>query len=304
MFVATGVAGADIISSVEILTEDENGNYTSKQIDIGGCSAVPDLPIATTLATGALFNGLPHLCIGHKEGDPSSKCFGFKTDASWENDFSLMKPLEYGGSSVAFGDWKGVETPWWIVGLIGTEVWGGEPPEEISNGEINLPTEINRPCMTKISDHEAFVTAIPSTESATSNFAWIFNIQFNNWTRIQNTMEKRTHPSCGFLNITSGRFVVLAAGYGSSTTEILNLDTLMWTMGPSTGVDLYGGSMVSVKEDSELILIGGYSTTSLSQILRMNSSMNSWETVGHLNTARYDAVAIAVPLANLPPLCG
>ena len=202
MFVVTGV-DSKINSSVEILTEDEFGQYTP-------CSAVSDFPVATSSATGAVFNALPHVCVGHKEGDPSKECIKFTTDGSWENDFNLTKPLKQWGSSVIFGDWGGAETAWWIVGGDPdgkeTEVWGGNPPTEISNGVIKLPKIINQPCMMNISEHEAFVTAIPKFEGTETNLAWIFNIQSNTWTSLPNTLERRTGPACGFLKTTARMF--------------------------------------------------------------------------------------------------
>ena len=99
-------------------------------------------------------------------------------------------------------------------------------------------------------------------------------------------------PACG----------LLAGGYRISTTEILNLESKTWTIGPDIGTDLYGGSMVSVSDGEELLLIGGYSNKALTQILRLNSSMVSWEPAGSLKDARFNAVATAVPQSNLPIL--
>eukprot|EP00092_Neocalanus_flemingeri_P056484 GFUD01066981.1.p1 GENE.GFUD01066981.1~~GFUD01066981.1.p1 ORF type:complete len:895 (+),score=149.92 GFUD01066981.1:13-2697(+) len=305
LFVSSGYDSATL-SSVEILQEGIDGNYKSKQVNIkGGCFAPPDLPLATSSATGSLFNGSPHVCVGYKDGEPSSKCFGFKSDGSWRNAFNLTKPLTDGGSSVTFGAWDGVDTPWWIVGGepsgVGTEVWGGDPPAEIFN--ITLPAIIHTPCMAKINEYEAFVTAIPKPDSDSSQFAWIFNIQTNNWTRLPDTLNQRVGSACGVIKNITGKYVVLAGGWESSTTEIFNLETKNWTMGPSLGVDTFGGSMVSVSDGQELLLVGGYSTAPLSDIRKLGPSMSSWETVGQLDKARYDAVALGVPVGDLPPLC-
>lgn len=303
LFVSSGYNSAPLrLSSVEILQEGIDGKYTSKQVDInGGCSAPPDMPFSTSSATGSLFNGSPHVCVGYKDGEPSTECFGFKSDGSWRNAFNLTKPLTDGGSSVTFGALKGVSTPWWIVGGepngVGTEVWGGDPPAEIFN--ITLPAIIKRPCMAKINEYEAFVTAIPKPADS-SNYAWIFNIQTNSWTRLPDTLNQRVGPACGVIKNVTGKYVVVAGGWESSTTEIFNLETKIWTMGPSLGVDTYGGSMVSVSDGQELLLVGGYDTA---DIRKLGSSMSSWETVGQLKTPRFNAVALGVPVGNLPPLC-
>merc|ERR1719449_363561 len=139
---------------------------------------------------------------------------------------------------------------------------------------------MNLPCMVKISNKEGFLLAIPKFETATTNFAWILDGENSTWTRLPDALEKRSGPACGLLQDSTGRFIVVAGGYKSSTSEILNLDTLEWSEGPQLPNDVYGGSMVSVMDGQELVLIGGFESTATGQILRMNSSMKSWEPAG------------------------
>ena len=306
LLVATGY-GSTFLQSVEILTRNINGNYTSRQVAIGGCSDVADFPIATLQATAAFFNDLPQICVGYKPGDPSNQCFGLSNVGLWENTFNLTRPLAYGGSSVAFGE-GGDNTTWWFVGGDPsgkeTEAWEGNPPAEIINGMFGLPNTINTPCMTKISNQEAFVTAIPKDVQSETNFAWIFNLKTHGWKRVNDTLKQRSDPACGFIKTDLGRFIVLAGGYQEKTTEILNLDTLEWTMGPSFEVDMKGGRLVSVQNSEELILIGGTDdSTVFNEIRKMNQSMSGWDTVGHLTTPRFDAVVLDVLVGDLPPLC-
>eukprot|EP00091_Calanus_sinicus_P023840 TRINITY_DN8274_c0_g1_i1.p1 TRINITY_DN8274_c0_g1~~TRINITY_DN8274_c0_g1_i1.p1 ORF type:complete len:610 (-),score=95.70 TRINITY_DN8274_c0_g1_i1:144-1973(-) len=293
LLVVTGVdKNSETFSSLEILTRDKEGNYLSKTQE--GCY-VENFPVDTSSTTGALIEGVPHVCVGYKEGEPSNQCYGLKSNGSWNPAFKLDSALSSWGSSVLFAS-----TLWWLVGGdpdgTSTEVYYGA-----SNAfKIELPAIINQPCMVKINDEEAFLSAIPKFESASSNFAWIYNINKNPWTRLPNSLEKRSGPACGFLQNSNGRYIVLAGGYKSSTSEILNLETNEWSMGPDIGMDLYGGSMVSVMDGQELILIGGYSTEAMDTILRMDSSMSSWKPAGSLNKPRFNTVAMTVPIENLP----
>jgi len=299
LFIATG-ADTSRISSVEVLTEGADGMYTPS-----GCSGIADFPVATSSATGGILNGVPHVCVGFS-ADSHRECFGFGGDGSWKNEFNLTNALWEWGSSVVFKDWDEHEEAWWIIGGQPngdeTEVWGGFPPSEISNNEIRLPKIINQPCIVKISDQEAFVTAKPKLVPADTMLAWIYNIQSNTWTELPNTLQKRSGPSCGYIQTDSGRFVVLAGGLSLSSTEILDLSTLIWSTGPDLGIDIFGGSMVSMYDD-ELILIGGYSGGALDEIRRMDSSMSSWDVVGALSTPRFNAVALPVPMELLSPFC-
>ena len=142
---------------------------------------------------------------------------------------------------------------------------------------------------------------IPKFEAATTNFAWILDGERRTWTRLPDTLERRSGPACGLLQNAKGRFIVVAGGFNSGTTEILNLDTLEWSEGPNLPRSSnYGGSIVSVMNGQELILIGGYDSTATGEILRMNSSMTSWEHAGALDYLRFNAVAMSVPVENLP----
>ena len=290
------------MSSVEILKKDKFGNYISKTVD--GCSSFAAFPVLTSSATGVLFNDLINICVGYTLGDANSQCFEFHTDGSWKKAFNLQNPLKYWGTSVTFGERK--LKYWWILGGEpdgkSTEVWAGNPASHLMNFTIKLPSIVNQPCVVKISEREAFVSAIPKFESTSSNFAWIYNFYENEWTRLPNSLNMHSGPACGLLKNSTSKYIVLAGGYRMSTTEILNLESKTWTTGPDIGTDLYGGSMVSVSDGEELLLIGGYSNKALTQILRINSSMVSWETAGSLNDARFNSVATAVPQSSLPIL--
>ena len=78
LFVATGVTGTSPSSSAEVLTEGMGGTYTSKKMNIGGCSEIPNFPTVTSSATGGLFNGVPHICSPSKS-DNNVHCYGFET---------------------------------------------------------------------------------------------------------------------------------------------------------------------------------------------------------------------------------
>ena len=300
MLVVSGVNA----HSTEILIKNPLGNYVSSTQE--RCS-VENFPVNTSSATGAVFRGSPHVCVGYKEGRPSNQCYGLTSKGSWDTAFQLENPLSSWGSSVLFAAPNSNNSFWWFV--------GGDPDgnstevvPEIGpvNFEPELPAIINQPCMVKLNDQEAFISARPKFEASNSNFAWIYNIYENSWKSLPNSLQARSGPSCGLLQNSSGRYIVLAGGYKRSSTEILNLDTMKWSPGPNIGNDLFGGSMVSVMDGQELILIGGYITGATTKCLRMDSSMASWKWAGSLNKARFNAVAMAVSiehLSNLDLLC-
>ena len=155
--------------------------------------------------------------------------------------------------------------------------------------------------MVAIDDHRVFITAIPKFESSNTNRAWIFNSNDESWTALTNTRMKRYGPSCGYVDANTGPSIVLAGGYGVTTTEVFNIDKKEWSDGPDLELPNYGGTMISLYEEKELLLIGGYSSEPLSQVLRMNSSMTAWEKAGLLATPRFNSVGIAVPVEHLPP---
>ena len=136
-------------------------------------------------------------------------------------------------------------------------------------------------------------------------------MQANNWTRLADTINRRYGASCGLIKKEAGGFVVLAGGSNSkannnprSSTEIFDLSTKKWSKGPSIGVKIKNGRMVSVNGDQELLLIGGFNgTTAVTDIKRLDAGMSSWISAGHLTTARFDHVAMVVSEESIPPLC-
>ena len=302
MLIATG-DGTSTLDSVEIFGEGVDGNFTP----VEECSGIPNFPFATSSATGAMLNDRPHICVGYsKDGEGSGECFGLETSGSWTNTFDLKNALTQWGASALFHDWSGNEDAWWIVGGqpdgVGTEVWGGSPPKEISEDGIKLPKVINRPCIAKISNDEVFVVASPKFEVSDTLQAWIYNIQTNTWTELPPTLDKRSGASCGYIQSDLGRFVVVAGGLKTSTTEILNLATMSWNWGPDIGSNAFGASMISTR-NGELLLIGGYDQEALSAIRRLNSRLSSWDVVGQLATPRFNAVVLDVPYEVLSRLC-
>jgi hypothetical protein len=301
IFVAGGEDSA-ILNSVEVFTEDEFGNYKSREILINAkdCSPFPALPKGTTSGTGAMFYNLTIVCLGNTGDDLSRPCYKFNADGSWETDFVWTEEPVTGVSSVVFNNWNGYDNAWWFLpNLEGSVVWAGQPPRTVPN-DIERPNGANYPCVAMISEHEAFVHS--------RLVDWIFNILSNKWTPLPKSSERRNGPACGFLETQNGtRYIVLAGGYKSSTTEILNLESNEWVVGPDIGEDVFGGRMVSIPAwhgmSDNLLLVGGYDTKPLSAIKRLNLDTNSWDSAGNLLTPRFNSVTFSVPLQDLPTIC-
>ena len=197
---------------------------------------------------------------------------------------------------------------WWIVGGDtngkSTQLWGGDPPTEITSPE--LPEILNQACIVTISNNEALVIAFPKLIQSPTNMAWIIDFSSQTWTPVSSTLKLRKSPACGLIKTDSGEFVVLAGGSSESSTEILDLATMAWTMGPSLSEEIEKGRMVSVNNYQEVLLIGGYNEVQqkvLTSIWRLNSTMDSWQDVGQLSSARFDPVAFSVTSGVLPSLC-
>ena len=277
--------------SVEILTKGDSGVYTSTQAN--------EFPVATSNAVGAIFNGLPHICVGYS-AQGSNQCFAF-VDGDWNNVFDLQTSLSRGeGSSIVFNSWGNITNPWWILGGDpfgrSTQLLGGNPPMNIVNHQIELPEVLNQACIVTISSTQVFVIARPKLVPSPTNKAWIYNFVSNTWTQVPDTIEAHTGPSCSFITNLSGDFVVLAGGK-TSTTEIFDLSAQQWSLGPSLpeGV-IEKGRMVSDSRNQEVLLIGGFIEPTLtvsSSIWRMDSCLQSWVNIGTLSSPRADHVLLS-----------
>ena len=106
VLVATGSDSNDQpLRSVEFLLRKENGEYTS----INGCPDT-DFPVATTKATGVVFNEMASICPGYVDGETDRKCYGLMKNGKWANIFNLQIPLASWGASIR------IDSLWWIVG--------------------------------------------------------------------------------------------------------------------------------------------------------------------------------------------
>lgn len=310
------------MSSVEFLTAGDDGIYSARQINSGGiCSDVDDYKVETRNPVGAIFNNLIHICTGSAAPDNQNQtCFKYQQDNSWEPAFELASSLNAGsGQSVVFGESNGT-TPWWIVkGLQAetgvnqhsrtTELWGNDPPSQITNPIITLPIdELNVVCVVKISDYEALIVGRPTTEDV--SYSWKFNYTANSWTRVGDTNGRREFTSCAYIENAEGKYVLLVGGFDGtnflSTTERFDLATEQWTLlqGVTLNKDIASGNMVTVNNNKEVLFIGGWDGSNFqSGIWRMDGGMNSWTFAGNLATARSNAVSLVAPPSSLPPLC-
>jgi len=266
-----------------------------------------------------VFGDLPHICVGQQlPAIQNQDCYKFEKSGAWTKAFTLGAPLlQTGdGASVVFADWNNITTPWWIINgdTRATELWGASPLEQYTGATISLEEELNKPCVVKISAEEALVVSVRegfTLGSGETNYAAIFNLASNTWTSVPSTGALRRQAACGYIETTAGEYVVLAGGGGENTADILDtveifdISTRTWQAAAgSLPTPIAQGRMISVNNNTELLLIGGTDgTNELSTIWQMDTSMTSWTNVGSMNTARADPVALFVPIENLPTLC-
>ena len=107
--------------------------------------------------------------------------------------------------------------------------------------------------------------------------AWIFNQKDETFQKLPDMLEHRMDGMVGF---TKKNEIVVAGGTDSKTSEIFNLDTMKWRMGPDFPVitDLYGARAVQY-QDSFLIVSGydrGGRGTYLTSILKFDHVNYEW----------------------------
>ena len=152
----------------------------------------------------------------------------------------------------------------------------------------DLPEVSYFPKAVRVSESQIFV--LPNNKGT----AWLFNQDDNSFEQLPNLIEERQDPAVGFIN---GHEVVVAGGARSKTSEIFDLDTNEWRLGPELPVtkDLCCASSVQF-EDSFLIVGGRDNYSDKNTILKLNPVSYEWETLPqNLESARTYAAAILVP---------
>ena len=294
--VAGGKDSTGALTSVEFLVENDSGGYSSRKLYFspGGCDDIPDLSESSESATGGMYNGKQSVCLS------SGKCFTLDPGtASWTYEFDWSSSAVDGDLASGIGLYNDIWFWLFLPSVPSLENSKFYPPSQSTN--FNLPEGLMFPCVAMINDYEAFV-------SSSLKKTWIFNFARKEWRELPETPRSRIGAACGLLIDRSPnpvvRYIVLAGGNGETTTDILNLNTKTWTSGPDIGHAAFGARMIPVKQNNQLILVGGLNGEQpVSTIKKMDMNMNRWTDVGNLETARYAAAAFTVPLRSLPVIC-
>ena len=105
--------------------------------------------------------------------------------------------------------------------------------------------------------------------------------------------EMRAIHSCLLLN----NEIFVAGGYQQKSTEIFDLQSQSWRMGPDLPKAIFNSQFIMAQQSSQYVayLIGGrYGTlgltdncTTISDIYGLTKDSKNFEKIGDLNTARY-----------------
>ena len=198
------------------------------------------------------------------------------------------------------------EVRYWAAGiqLSDDEFWilggfNGQISRNLNSTEICSPTSSCRdfvdlpeitddnPQVVRVNGSHIFV--MPNDQGR----AWMFNQDDNTFHRLPDMMEARWTAVAGLIN---EREIVVAGGYLSKTSEILDLDKNEWREGPDLPVATEIYAPRSVQFEDSFVIVGGTGNNNGKGILKFNARNYTWEVLPHhFQKARYDGAAFLVP---------
>ena len=139
--------------------------------------------------------------------------------------------------------------------------------------------------------------------------AWIFDVTTDKWTSGPRLLTPRARHGCFHIkynNIVTQ--IVVMGGVGSaplSSTEVLDVSTMTWSIGPPLPTSFYDNRGVQSVDDSYLgFSTGGYGNSKRqNQIIglkRTNKDFYSWEYVHSMTTPRNAHSVVNAPGSFLP----
>jgi len=260
---------------VEIVDLSNNGKT---------CSPLPDYPFPIDSLTAVYYLGAIFACSGNSPNGTQPVCFELESGASsWREVARYPNLATSQGASVIDNQIIFTGGSAYDKGLFFYEQGLFTP------GPI-LPFAMYKHCQLTINDTHIFIGGYPG------NGAMLFEARTGEFTFADN-MRGILPPACGFLNGIFGEEILLIA---STTSQILNLNSLAWRAGPSISQDLEDLAYAQVS--GGFVTIGGLDNfddsrfTTTDNIYKCDENTYKWTLLEQkLTIARSKAAAVAVP---------
>merc|ERR1712013_970105 len=163
------------------------------------------------------------------------------------------------GQSVVFGDSNGATTWWILQGLQAvpgdnvfsttTELWGNDPPSQLTSPVITLPDNLNLDCVVKISDYEALVVGRPETITDFS-YSWKFNFTANTWTILQGVTLPKPIDSGSMVTVNNSKEVLYIGGWDGSNDQ-----SGIWRMDGDMSSWTFAGDLTTARSNTGSLLV-------------------------------------------------
>ncbi len=269
----------------------------------------PSFPAEVSSATGGLLLAENALVVcggieGEGNGVISDKCYAMTSqNKNHTNQIKMTTPRVYAASIAIDGKLfvtGGYEPK--SGGLSSTEYVG---PLGGPNAGPDLPVKLYHHCFARLNQTTAFAASGLISPRVYSRTSYFFDISQESWTTGPDLKIGRTSAACGLVS----NLAIVVGGRSpsvQSTTEILDLESNVWSSGPSLpSGGIYGASAVSFK--GELFIIGGTSGGghgASKSLLKLSCHGGEeschWTTMDQkLGVARYFSVGILVPSSIL-----
>ena len=248
-------------------------SYSAEIVDLSGtnriCPEVTDYPLNYAMF-GTYIAGSAITCGGSSPTDKNQNCYEYNPDDNEWVNFTNMTAGRYDSGTAFLND-----TTWWVTG-------GGGSTQRLTTelydvGSRSFSRYVDLPVSRWL--HDIVVMDIDrimllGSETPTRD-TYIFNKTSEEWTAGPQTSREHDDAFAGKVTYPNGTSaIIIAGGTGDDISDILNLDTEQWTLGPNLPYATDEGC--TAEKGDTLLLIGG-SGSNLDSILSYDLENNAWE---------------------------
>ena len=262
------------------------------------CQNFASFSTAISATVGGLsLKNKPIICGGWNEITNLPDCYEYDND-NWDTFSSMSVPRKYAAASTVPGTNR-------LIVSGGEDQNGAE--ELTENGWTTaalspLAVFMSGHCMVHL-DATRIMFIGGRHNYNRSPETYIYNYDDNTWEKGPDLNSRRENHACGKIlkDKMSNEFTVIVAGGFNEeymdSVEVLDMESMSWTTGPSLTVGTYFASMVEIPSGG-VLLVGGSSLTFnyLNTIHMLEHAEDSWQELDQkLETGRKEFTAFLIP---------
>ena len=256
--------------------------------EMRACAKPSDFPGGSHGSVGIFIDNEAIVCGGD---NPNKDCYTYNPgDGTWTLSYQM-------GTDRMRAEGIIIDDKWWVTGgydgdysLGTTELF--DPVNKTFSSYTNMPEWKSDHNLVNFSPSSTLLVGGQLQDTDT----YIYNHIVNRWTDGPSVARAREESHAGLVTFDNGTKAVIVAGGspGITSCEILDLETMTWSTGPSLLIGIENGA--SVQLEDTFIIVGGVIEANTDMLWKFDPHNMDWVRMDQrMVTARSDLAAFLVP---------